>query len=156
MKTDFRVLVVHPEAKVAVLWADAFHELGFCTLVNDSMIGAIGAIRKQHIDAIVVLSPRADITYAENFLSDGEDLPLCVVVGGGTAPIGVRSRSVVSFSATARAQDMAPCIRTLLDLVVVDNYHRTLPMRVPSVMHASKFTAWLTTPHTRVRASSAW
>lgn len=156
MKTDYRVLVVHPEAKLAVQWAQAFQELGFRTLVNDSMVGAIGAIRKQHIDAIIVLSPRADITHAEHFLADGEDLPLCVVVGGETAAIGVRTRSIISFSANACAQDMVPCMLSLLNLVEVDNEHRTLPMRAPSVMQACKFTAWLTTSHTGTRASSAW
>ncbi|MBP9085086.1 MAG: hypothetical protein KBG15_03170 [Kofleriaceae bacterium] len=156
MKMNSSVLVVHPDAALAAQWAKAFTDLGFRSLVTDTMIGAIGAIRRQKVDAIVVLTSRADITNAEYFLAEGEDLPLCVVVGGETAAIGVRSRSVLAFDATARAQDMVPCIRSLLTMVVPDHQHRTLPLRAPSVGTACKFTAWLTTPSFTPRASSAW
>ena len=156
MKTDFRVLIVHPDADIAVQWAQDFADLGFRTLVNQTMIAAIGTLRKNHVDALVVWAPRADITHAENFLADGEDLPLCVVVGGETAPIGLRSRSVISFDSTVSAQTMAPCMRTMLDLVVPDNHHRTLPLRAPGLIAAGKFTAWLTLPPSRSRSNSAW
>ena len=156
MKTDFRVLVVHPDAKYAVQWAEAFADLGFRTLFNDNMIAAIGTLRKHHVDALVVWAPRAEISHAESFLADGEDLPLCVVVGGETAPIGLRSRSVISFDTMTSAEAMAPCMRMMLDLVVPDNHHRTLPLRAPGMIAAGKFTAWLTMAPTRARSSSAW
>lgn len=155
MAKELSVVVVHPQPKTAVLWAQAFEGAGFRTIVNDSMIGAIGAMRRQHIDAIVVLSNRADITRAEGFLADGEDLPLCVVVGGGTEQLGLRSRSVMVADSDTSPGDLVPCIRTMVALVVPDDRFRTLPLRAPGGVAASKFTAWLTGP-TRTRAYSAW
>jgi CheY-like chemotaxis protein len=155
MSKQLSVVVVHDQASRAIMWAESFEALNFRTMATDSMVSAIGAMRRHNVDAMISFASHDAIARAETFLAEGEDLPLCVVVASHQQALGLRSRAVIAADADSTAEQLAQCIRAMLTLVVPDDEHRRLPLKTPGRISGQKFTAWLTAPG-RKRTASGW